>query len=275
MLEFNFNWDKLSVSAGLTLRNFYFRLYPGAIGELEVIDFLKALVRHIDGPLLIVWDRLPAHRSRLVREFIQLSEDHIATEYLPPYAPELNPVEYIWAYWKQHELPNVCPKDYWELDERARKALRRMRRKPRLITAFWKQSSLCLVDSILCETQQKRVVLGPENIPFCRLLLIVCIGVGVFFFPFSVTGTAPNEEGLIHAFSIAMPTLNQEFRFCPLGVGIITRAIAGKQRLGFGTAAAFGAPFAAVVPRRAQKFGLASLLVQLQPCWRPSRCRYL
>ena len=67
----------------------------------------------------------------------------IETEYLPPDAPELNPVEYIWAYWKQHELPNVCPKDYGELSERARKALRRMRRKPRLITAFWKQSSLC------------------------------------------------------------------------------------------------------------------------------------
>ena len=143
-LQFNFNWQKLSVSAGLTLRNFYFRLYRGAIGELEVIDSLKALVRHIDRPLLIVWDRLPAHRSRLVREFIELSEGHIATEFLPSYAPELNPVEYIWAYWKQHELPNVCPKDYWELDERARKSLRRMRRKPRLITAFWKQSSLCL-----------------------------------------------------------------------------------------------------------------------------------
>ena len=106
LLEFNFNWQKLSVSAGLTLRNFYFRLYPGAIGELEVIDFLKALVRHIDGPLMIVWDRLPAHRSRMVREFIELSEGHIVTEYLPAYAPELNPVEYIWAYWKQHELPN-------------------------------------------------------------------------------------------------------------------------------------------------------------------------
>ena len=63
---------------------------------------------------------------------------------MPPYAPELNPVEYIWAYWKQHELPNVCPKDYGELNERARKALRRMHRKPRLITAFWKQSSLPL-----------------------------------------------------------------------------------------------------------------------------------
>ena len=81
------------MSAGLTLRNFYFRLYRGAIGELEVIDFLKALVRHIDRPLLIVWDRLPAHRSRLVREFIELSEGHIATEFLPSYAPELNPAQ--------------------------------------------------------------------------------------------------------------------------------------------------------------------------------------
>ena len=143
MLQFNFNWRKLSVAAGLTLRNFYLRLDPGAIGQQQVIHFLKALVRQIERPLLIVWDRLPSHRSRLVREFIELSEGHIEVEFLPPYAPELNPVEYIWAYWKQHELPNVCPKDYEELSRRARPALRRMRRKRRLITAFWKQSSLC------------------------------------------------------------------------------------------------------------------------------------
>ena len=91
------------------MRNFYFRLYRGAIGELEVIDFLKALVRHIDRPLLIVWDRLPAHRSRLVREFIELSEGHIATEFLPSYAPELNPVEYIWAYWKAARVAQRLP----------------------------------------------------------------------------------------------------------------------------------------------------------------------
>ncbi len=109
------------MSAGLTLRNFYCRLYPGAIGEQEVIHFLKALVRHIQHPMLIVWDRLPAHRSRLGREFIELSEGPIETEYLPPDAPALNPVEYLWAYWKQHELPNVCPKDYGELSERPAK----------------------------------------------------------------------------------------------------------------------------------------------------------
>ena len=75
-----------------------------------MIDFLKALVRHIQRPLLIVWDRLPAHRSALVREFLGYSDGYIETEYLPAYAPELNPVEYLWGYWKQHELPNVCPK---------------------------------------------------------------------------------------------------------------------------------------------------------------------
>ena len=136
ILPFNFNGQRLSVSAGLTLPNFHFRLDPGAIRQAEVIDFLKALVRQIEKPLLIVWDRLSAHRGRLMREFIELSEGHIVTEYLPAYAPELNTVEYIWSYRKQHELGNVCPKDYVELSRRARRALRRMQRKPRLVTAF-------------------------------------------------------------------------------------------------------------------------------------------
>jgi transposase len=61
-------------------------------------------------------------------------------QYLPGYAPELNPVEYIWAYRKQHALPNVCPKDYWGLEETARRTLKQMRRRPRLIAAFWQQA---------------------------------------------------------------------------------------------------------------------------------------
>jgi transposase len=128
--------------AGLTALNFYFRLYAGSVKGPQVVDFLRALIRHIPQPLLLVWDRLPAHRSRLVREHLDSLGGWIQMEYLPPYAPELNPVEYIWAYWKQHELPNVCPKDYWQLSEGARRTLRRMRRRPRLITAFWKQASL-------------------------------------------------------------------------------------------------------------------------------------
>jgi transposase len=93
----------------------------------------------------VVWDRLPAHRSKLVGEFLDSLQGQIAVEYLPPYAPELNPVEYLWGYWKHHQLPNVCPKDLWDLNDRARQTLKRLRRRPRLITAFWKQSSLAFL----------------------------------------------------------------------------------------------------------------------------------
>ena len=90
----------------------------------------------------MVWDGLSAHRSRLVRDYLASLDGWIQVEYLHPYAPELNPVEYIWAYWKQHELLNVCPKDFWSLGQEARRNLSRMRRRLRLITAFWKQVSL-------------------------------------------------------------------------------------------------------------------------------------
>ena len=142
MLEYNFNWKSLSAVAGLTVWNFYFRLYPGAVKSPQVVDFLTALVRHIPQPLILVWDRLSAHRSGMVRDYLGSLKGRIQVEYLPSYAPELNPVEYLWSHWKQHELPNVCPKDFWQLSQAARRTLRRMRRRPRLITAFWKQASL-------------------------------------------------------------------------------------------------------------------------------------
>jgi transposase len=87
----------LSAAAGITWWNFYFRLYPGAIHAAEVIDFLGHLLRHLPGKLLVVWDGLPQHRARLVAEFIRAQRGRLAIERLPAYAPELNPVEYIWA----------------------------------------------------------------------------------------------------------------------------------------------------------------------------------
>ena len=141
-MQYSFQWKTLSAIAGLTWWNFYFQLYPSSVRSAQVVEFLKALTQHIAQPLLIVWDRLPSHRSKLVWEFVEDLRGWIHLEYLPPYAPELNPVEYIWAHWKHHELPNLCPKDFWELSEAARRTLRRMRRRPRLITAFWKQADL-------------------------------------------------------------------------------------------------------------------------------------
>jgi len=128
--------------AGITWWNFYFQLFPGAIRSPQVIEFLQHLLRHIRGKLLVVWDGLPSHRSKLVWEFVGQQKGRLWLEFLPAYAPDLNPVEYLWGYWKQHELPNLCPEDYAELSYEARRALRRMRRRPTLICAFWEQAEL-------------------------------------------------------------------------------------------------------------------------------------
>ncbi len=128
--------------AGLTLWNFYFQLFDGAIKSPQVIEFLRHLLRHLPGRLLIVWDGAGIHRSRAVRDFIGTLGQRVHLEYLPAYAPELNPAEYIWGHLKQHELANFCAQHGWELSLTATRALRRMRRRPGLIAAFWKQAEL-------------------------------------------------------------------------------------------------------------------------------------
>jgi len=128
--------------AGVTWWNFYFRLYPGSVRSPQVVEFLSHLTRYIPKDLLVIWDGLRSHRSRPVKNFVAQQTGRIELEYLPAYAPELNPVEYLWGYWKQHELPNFCPKTFTELSFHAVRALKRMRRRPKLIIAFWKQAEL-------------------------------------------------------------------------------------------------------------------------------------
>ena len=142
VLQYHFNWNRLSAMAGVTWWNFYFRLFKGTIRSPQVVEFLTHLLRHIPGKVLVIWDKATTHRSKIVRDFVAGQDSRLTLESLPGYAPELNPVEYLWGYWKHHELPNLCPKNFWQLSEHARKALRRMRRRPRLVTAFWKQAEL-------------------------------------------------------------------------------------------------------------------------------------
>lgn len=132
----------MSAIAGITLWNFYFRLYPHTVRQEQCVEFLGHLLRHIAGKLIVIWDGNRTHRSRFVSDFVATQNGRLVLERLPAYAPELNPVEYIWGYWKHHELANLCAKDMFELSGHARRALRRMRRRPTLVQAFWQQAEL-------------------------------------------------------------------------------------------------------------------------------------
>ena len=139
-----FGWKSLSVIAGLTLWNFYFQIHPGSIKSPQVVEFLKALLRHLGVPLLILWDGATIHRSRLVKDFITSTKGMLTVEPLPAYAPELNPVEYLWGWWKKNTVANASARTTEELHWLARQGLRQAQhRKTTLVAAFWKQADLC------------------------------------------------------------------------------------------------------------------------------------
>lgn len=142
VVQFHFNWKQLSMIAGLTIAHCVFRLVEGAIRSAQLVEFLKALRAHFKARLLIIWDGLKAHRSRLVRDYVDATDGAIALAFLPPYAPELNPVEYLWAWLKRHALANFCPDGFAELTTAARAKLKSAQRRPAIIAACWQQADL-------------------------------------------------------------------------------------------------------------------------------------
>ena len=144
VLALNFNWKKLSVIGGITLKSLYCQLHEDSVKAPEVVAFLKHLQQHIPGKLLVTWDGLPAHRSKLVADYLASKECRVWVERLPGYAPELNPIEYLWGYTKGNDLANFAPKELWELSRAARKAFTRVRKVKRCLRAFWIQSTLSL-----------------------------------------------------------------------------------------------------------------------------------
>jgi transposase len=142
VLHETFNWKSLSLIGGLALWRFYFQIHQGSIKSPQVIEFLRHLQRHIPGKILILWDGAPIHRSLLVKNYIASTRKRIVLERLPAYAPELNPVEFMWGHLKIHEIANLLVTQAWELSFEATAALRRMRRRPAIITACYTQSQL-------------------------------------------------------------------------------------------------------------------------------------
>jgi transposase len=142
IIQFHFNWTHVSVIAGLTHTNCLFRLHEGSIKKEELVDFLKALKTHLRQPLLVIWDGARTHHSHFVRDYLDSLDGHIQIAFLPPYAPDLNPVEYLWAWLKRHAMANYCPGNLSELQTTARNKLKSAQQRPTIIAACWAQANL-------------------------------------------------------------------------------------------------------------------------------------
>jgi transposase len=138
--------DHLSVMGGLTADGRILTLVrQRALTGLDTVAFLEHVGREIGGPVQVVWDRSPIHRRAAVGEFVEtVGADGLALEALPAYAPDLNPIEWLWGHLKRVEMKNLACLDLEELHEELHLAIGRVRQKPRLIPAFFKGAGLVL-----------------------------------------------------------------------------------------------------------------------------------
>jgi transposase len=143
-------YRKLSAIASLVVSprrdhvRLFFGFYPNAnINAARVKLFLRHLKRHVRGPCVLLWDRFPAHRARSVQSFLA-DKTAWRSEFLPAYAPELNPMEYVWCYMKTHSRTNEVVFDLVDLTASARRHGRALQRSDRLLRSFLKHTPLFL-----------------------------------------------------------------------------------------------------------------------------------
>lgn len=128
--------DHLSVIGALTpTGRLLTRTYEHALKGPQVVRFLKHLLAHLPGQLLVIWDGASIHRGHVVKDFLKTAAgQRLQLVALPGYAPDLNPTEGVWRLLKRTELQNLFCEALWELRIELRQALARLRhRAPALL----------------------------------------------------------------------------------------------------------------------------------------------
>ncbi len=147
-----YSWDRhdrLSALGALTVsperRRFglYFSAQKGNLRTPEVATFLRQLHRQIRRPLIVVWDRWNVHRAA-ARELWSAGSNRFWFEWLPAYAPELNPVDKMWSHTKCGDLANSIPEDLWALEGAFVDSLWDTRSQPELLRSFFHAARLKL-----------------------------------------------------------------------------------------------------------------------------------
>lgn len=119
----------------------FFRMKPGAMDRHDFLNFLKDIKTELKSKkLLLIWDRLPAHRSKVVTDYIKSQKSWLRVEHYPAYAPELSPVEYMWSAMKGRDLAQVPPQGLKHLKGMVRKSVRRIRSSSSLLKGFLKKA---------------------------------------------------------------------------------------------------------------------------------------
>lgn len=144
-----FNWSKLSICAAIGYRwdgrrsRLFFQIREGSYNSQSLIPFLDDLRRELRGQkAILVWDGLPGHKSRVMKEYLHQQRHGLTEERLPGYAPDLNPVETLWGNIKGQELANRCADNLAEVETAVREGMERVGTSNQLAFSFLEHAGL-------------------------------------------------------------------------------------------------------------------------------------
>ena len=139
--------DRLSVIGALSLSarrrrvGLYFVIYERNVAAEEVEAFLRDVQRSLGRRLIVVMDRWAVHRKAARALF---GDRRFWIEWLPPYAPDLNPVDKLWGHTKHDDLANLVPDDLLDLELELETSFHRTGARPELLRSFFHAAKLVL-----------------------------------------------------------------------------------------------------------------------------------
>ncbi len=117
---------------------FRFMLYEKSMNAQRFIEFLKRLLHDESRPIFLVVDGHPVHRSRAVKKFVESTQGRLELHFLPPYSPEVNPVEQVWNHAKNHRIGKQVITGPDQLKRLVLSALRSLQRRAKIIRGFFR-----------------------------------------------------------------------------------------------------------------------------------------
>jgi transposase len=116
--------------------------YEGSFNGPVFIDFCRRLLHDASGPVLLVLDGHPVPRSKAVKAFAESTKGRLRLWFLPGYAPELNPGEWVWKHVKHDRIGRAGVSGPKDLNAKALAALHRLQKLPHLVRSFFRDPNL-------------------------------------------------------------------------------------------------------------------------------------
>lgn len=135
--------QSVSAISAVTARGaFWYMVYTGRVNATRFVEFLKKFMRHRRRRVFLVVDGLPAHKAKLVAAYVKSLKGKLELHFLPGYAPDLNPDEFVWNHIRHHGTTKTPLRKNESLRKRVEQNLADIKSSPKLVRSFFRAPSV-------------------------------------------------------------------------------------------------------------------------------------